>query len=66
VHSVKKEETVSVDSTEASIHSDDNLDDEDDDDDVSMHDILRSQFPLIRSVSFGFLIFGSDLVHKAV
>jgi len=43
VLSVKKEEPSSVDSNEASIHSDDNPDDDNDDDDVSMHDILRSQ-----------------------
>jgi len=42
MHSVKKEEPVSVDSNEPSVHSDDNFDDNDDDDDLSMHDILRS------------------------
>ena len=36
----KNEEPVTVDSNEASVHSDD---DEDDDDEVSMHDILRSR-----------------------
>ena len=43
--SVKKEEPV-VESSEASIHSDDNHGDDEDDeneDEVSMHDILRSQ-----------------------
>jgi len=39
---VKKED--SIDSNEASVHSDDNRDDDEDDDDdeVSMQDILRS------------------------
>jgi len=45
--SLKKEEPA-VESSEASVHSDDNHaddddEDEDDDDEVSMHDILRSQ-----------------------
>jgi len=54
VFSVKKEERVTVGSTEASIHSDDSHDDaddgdDDDDDEVSMHDILRSQSYVVTS-----------------